>query len=536
MPGVVGWPTDVAQRYRREGYWRGETLGSLLREYAGRHGARIALVADGRRWSYGELDTRADEVAAGLLQLGLRAGDRVLLQLPNTAEFAYVSIALFRAGIVPVYALPGHRLAELSYLAEVAEARAYIAPDVFQRFDYRPLAAQLRAKCPAMQHLIIAGQPDGLIALGDLKAPPAVLASPQPSDVAFFLLSGGTTGRPKLIPRTHDDYAYQLRACAEAMNLDEKAVYLVALPAAHNAALGCPGVLGTLWVGGRVIMSPTPGPDDVFPLVKQERPTMTTVMPPVLGLWIELAAIHDVDLTGMTLIVGGAPLRPELAMRVIDLGCTMTHWFGMAEGVLAYTRLTDPPDIVAHTQGRPMSPADEYRVVDSGGHDLPPGEVGELLARGPMTLRGYYRADEYNARAFTPDGYLRTGDLVRMTPAGNLVVEGRIKDVINRGGEKIGAEELEEYIESHPAVRSAAVVAVPDETLGEKIHAFIVQAGPIDLSGLRAFLTEQGIAGFKLPDRLETVPSLPQTTVGKIDKKQLRASAISGLAPSAETV
>jgi 2,3-dihydroxybenzoate-AMP ligase len=370
-----------------------------------------------------------------------------------------------------------------------------------------------------------------------VTAPAAVFAPPQPSDVAFFLLSGGTTGRPKLIPRTHDDYSYQLRACADALSLDENTVYLVALPAAHNAALGCPGVLGTLWAGGRVIMSSTPGPEDVFPLLEQERPTLTTVMPPVLALWVELAASCGVDLTGMTLIVGGAPLRPDLARHVIGLGCTLTHWFGMAEGVLSYTRLTDPADVVAETQGRAMSPADDYRVVDESGHDLPAGATGELLARGPMTLRGYYRADEYNATAFTPDGYLRTGDLVRITAAGNLVVSGRIKDVINRGGEKVGAEDLERHIERHPAVRAAAVIAVPDETLGEKICVFIVPAGePVELTGLRAFLTEEGVAGYKLPDRMEIVPSLPHTIVGKIDKKRLRARATSGAAVSVEPV
>jgi len=220
--------------------------------------------------------------------------------------------------------------------------------------------------------------------------------------------------------------------------------------------------------------------------------------------------------------VGGANLNPEVAYQVMNAGCRLTHWFGMAEGVLCYTRLSDPPEVVAHTQGLPICTADEYRVVDESGRDLPRGEVGELLVRGPCTLRGYYRADSYNLSAFTPDGFLRTGDLVHLTEAGNLVVSGRIKDVINRGGEKIGASELEEHVETHPAVRSCAVVAIPDATLGEKICAFVVATAPVELDQLRAYLTGRGLAGYKLPDRLEQIDQLPRTSVGKIDKKLLR--------------
>src|SRR5262249_23164639 len=161
-------------------------------------------------------------------------------------------------------------------------------------------------------------------------------------------------------------------------------------------------------------------------------------------------------------------------------------WFGMAEGVLCYTRLDDPPEVVAHTQGRPLSPADEYRVVDEDGADVAVGEPGELLARGPCTLRGYYRAETYNTTAFTADGYLRTGNMVRITAEGNVVVEGRIKDVINRGGEKVGAAELEGQVEAHPGVRAAAAVAAPDATLGEKICVFVVPRGrPVELADLR---------------------------------------------------
>jgi 2,3-dihydroxybenzoate-AMP ligase len=176
-----------------------------------------------------------------------------------------------------------------------------------------------------------------------------------------------------------------------------------------------------------------------------------------------------------------------------------------------------------HTEGRPLSAADELRVVGQDGHDVAAGEVGELLARGPCLLRGYYRAPDYNARALTPDGFLRTGDLVRITAGGNLIVEGRIKDVVNRGGEKVPAAEVEEHLRVHSKVKDAAVTGVPDGSLGERCCAFIIPAAsPPALRELRDFLTGRGLAAYKLPDQLELVPAFPHTPVGKVDKAALR--------------
>ncbi|MBU8860479.1 MULTISPECIES: AMP-binding protein [unclassified Micromonospora] len=527
LKGCVAWPETDAERYRAAGIWTGELLGEIGREGARRHPGRTAVVDADGRMSYAELDAAADRFAAGLHRLGLRAEDRVVVQLPNTAAFVVVALGLFRLGAVPVFALPSHREAELTYLARHTEARALVVPDRFGGYDHRPLAATVAASAAGLDHVIVAGEPGPHLALSEVRAEPRDLPAPDPGDVAFFLLSGGTTGLPKLIPRTHDDYAYQLRRSAEALGVDEHGVYLASLPAAHNAALGCPGVLGTLRAGGRVVLSPTPSPDDVFPLITTEGVTLTTLMPPLLAVWLDLAGDYGVDLSGVLLEVGGAPLRPEVAREILSRGLRLSHWFGMAEGPLWYTRLDDPPETIATTQGRPLIPADEYRVVDEHDRDVPPGGVGEFLVRGPTTLRGYYDAPEYNATAFTADGYLRTGDLVRLTPDGNLMVAGRIKDVINRGGEKIGAAELESQIEAHPAVRAAAVIAVPDPALGEKICAVVVRrddGGGLDLAELRAFLTGRGLAAYKLPDRLEVVPAFSHTGAGKVDKRALRRS------------
>jgi 2,3-dihydroxybenzoate-AMP ligase len=196
----------------------------------------------------------------------------------------------------------------------------------------------------------------------------------------------------------------------------------------------------------------------------------------------------------------------------------------MAEGLCCSTRPDDPEEVIVGTQGRPVSEADEFKIVDEQANEVPSGELGELITRGPYTIRGYYNAPEHNRTAFTPDGFYRTGDMVRLHPSGNFIVEGRTKDLINRGGEKISAEEIENLIITHPSVLNTAVVAMPDPVMGERACAYVVlrPGASLDFAQLRGFLEHQRIARFKLPERLELIAALPTTAVGKIAKKELR--------------
>lgn len=529
------WPEDFAARYRESGYWRGETFGALLRERAARHGERLAVIGGHQRWSYAELDFRADRLAAGFAALGIRPRDRVVIQLPNLPEFLAVCFALFRLGALPVFALPAHRSTEITYFCQFTKAAAYIIPDIHGGFDYRTLAAQVRDAVPSLRHVIVVGQPGGFTALDGLYADPIDLSPPAPGDVAFFQLSGGSTGLPKLIPRTHDDYIYSLRGSVEICGLDEASVYLTVLPAGHNFPLSSPGSLGTLYAGGTVVFAERPSPDEVFPLIERERVTITALVPPLALVWLEAAQSGGHDLSSLQLLqVGGAKFSPEAARRVRPvLGCTLQQVFGMAEGLVNYTRLDDADDIIVHTQGRPISPDDEIRILDDDDCDVAAGEVGHLLTRGPYTIRGYSLAEDHNARAFTADGFYRTGDLVRMTAEGYLVVEGRAKDQINRGGEKIAAEEVENHLLAHPAVQDVAIVSMPDAFLGERSCAFVIPRGqPPRAIDLMAFLRERGLAQYKIPDRVEFIDAFPQTGVGKVSKKALRAAIAQRMLPS----
>jgi 2,3-dihydroxybenzoate-AMP ligase len=546
LDGCVPWPQELEERYRHAGYWRGDTLGGLLRAWVDLNGSRTAVVDGDRRLTYTELDREVDRVAIGLRELGIARGDRVVLHLPNVAEFLVLAFALFRLGAMPVFALPAHREHEIGYFCDHADAVAYIGESGPKTFDPRKLDDRLRDPERALTHVIVVGivdqTGDGYVAYTELLRNDLDLdavrheldaAAPDPSEVAFFLLSGGTTGLPKLIPRTHDDYSYNVRGAAEVCGFTADTVYLVALPISHNFPFGCPGALAALSVGGRVVLTSVPAPDGAFPLIAAEGVTATALVPALTLRWVEAATETTADLSSLAVLqVGGAKLVPELARRIRPaLGCDVQQVFGMAEGLLNFTRLDDADEVKFTTQGRPMSPHDEIAVVDELGDPVPTGEPGELITQGPYTLRGYYRAPEHNARAFTPEGWYRSGDIVRLDRDGNLVVEGRAKDLINRGGEKISAEEVEDLLLGHPAVHNVAAVAMPDRVLGERTCVYIVlrEGQKLSLADLAAYLEGRGVAKYKWPERLELVTDLPTTNVGKIDKRALREDVVSRL-------
>lgn len=538
LDGMVPWPSEFVQRYRALGYWAGETLGAAFDRAVAAYAERVALVEGEGRLTYRELAGLVDRLAHHLAAREIAGGARVVFQLPNVTEFVIAYFACLKVGAIPLACLPAHRHTEIGYLAKFTEARAWFVPSAFRGFDYVAMAEELRAEVPSLSEIWVAGDHSkaGMTRFADLLADRIETRSasaalerlrPKPSDVAVFQLSGGTTGLPKVIPRTHDDYLYNSRAFAAVTGVDADTVLLVTVPISHNFPLACPGIQGTLLAGGRVVLAPSPDPATVFRLVERERVTWIPAVPATVIGWLNDPRVKHADLSSLrTLAVGGSRLNAEPARRVLDeMGPVLMQVFGMAEGLLCNTRIGDPDDVIVQTQGRPASPADEIRIVDDDGKEVAPGEIGELQCRGPYTIRGYYRAPEHNASAFTADGFYRTGDMVRLHASGNIVVEGRKKDLINRGGEKISAEEVENLILSHPAVLNVAVVATPDPTLGERACACVIlrPGAGLTLEELNDFLLrEKRIAKFKLPERLQIRDRFPTTAVGKISKKDLR--------------
>ena len=538
MVPFTPWPVDFAARYRQAGYWRGEPLTHLLEKQVQAQPEAIALICGERQLSYAELDVQATYLAQRLANLGFAPGDRALVQLANQSEFYIVFFALLKAGVAPVNALFSHSRLELLAYAGQVRPRLFIGSRQHPLFVDDAFLDQLQVAIPELDTLLFDGDVDPAHSLSTWFEPVAAqhVYAPTPADqVAFFQLSGGSTGTPKLIPRTHDDYAYSVRRSVDICGFDRDTRYLCALPAAHNFALSSPGALGVFYAGGCVVLAADPGAATCFPLIARHQVTVAALVPPALSLWLQAAAEQRAELASLQLLqVGGARLPEAQARRIgSELGCRLQQVFGMAEGLVNYTRLDDHEALIYGTQGCPMSPADEVRVLDRAGNPVAVGEVGALLTRGPYTIRGYFQSPEHNAQAFDAEGFYRSGDLVRLRADGYLEVVGRIKDQINRGGEKIAAEEVENLLMAHPAITHAALVAMPDTALGEKSCAFVVSRDPALKSiALRKFLRGLGVADYKLPDRFEQLDQLPMTAVGKVDKTRLRQRIAAHLTPT----
>ena len=539
LAGTVEWPAPDARRYREQGLWDGTTLFDILACAARRDPAKTALVDGGRRSSYADLERDATRLAASLSALGIAPLDRVVVQLPNLTEFVIVYFALARIGAIPVMALRAHRQSEVRHFLRASGATAYVIPDRIGSFDYRAMAEALRGEAPALRHVIVVGEAlPGQQAYADLmrgEVPGASASWPavDPAEVATMLLSGGTTSMSKLIPRTHQDYALNARLCGAAAGFDAATVFMAILPLGHNYNLASPGLLGTFWYGGTVVLAPSGDADAVFALVARERVSVIAAVVPLIVTWLAASAETRHDIGSLKVVQnGGARLAPELRQRLRErFGCMPQEIYGTAEGLINMTRPGDSEEFLLHSSGSPVCDADEIKVVDEEGFDVPDGEPGELLARGPYTIRGYFDAPEKNAEAFTADGFYRMGDIVRKQGR-HVFAEGRKKDLINRGGEKISCEEVENLVFAHPKVKAVALVAMPDPVFGEKACAFVVPrpGETLAFDELIAFLKAQDIASFKLPERLEIVAEFPLSPVGKILKRALREQLLQRLA------
>jgi len=534
LDGVVRFPSEFAARYRAEGYWEDQALRDVFDETFSRYGDRVAIIDGGQSVTYSQLNDRATRLALNLFDEGFQPLDRVVVQLPNVVEFVYLYFALQKIGCIPIMALPTHRYREMNQFAELSGAVACVTPDKIKDFDYCELVRRIRGAHKTVKFGIILGDaPGGFLSLAEMierpsRRPVSDLKNIRidPEDPAVFQLSGGTTGIPKLIPRTHNDYIYNSKIASAVTGVGAAEVFLDVLPLAHNLPLACPGLQGYLLHGGTFVLSNSTRGEDVFTLIERHGVTHIAVVPALLIRLINDPLIAKFDLSSLRVIQsGGQRLQPEVRRRTKELipSVTVQENFGMAEGLLMFVRFDDPEDVRMETVGTPLSPHDEVKLVDDDDNEVAPGEVGELVARGPYTLRGYFGVPEYNARAFTSDGYYRSGDLMRLHPSGNYIVEGRKKDLINRGGEKISAEEIENLILTHPAVQNVACVPMPDPVLGERMCAYAILRGgnTLTLPELAAFLVNEEIAKHKLPERLEIVDDFPLSPFGKVSKKDL---------------
>lgn len=522
----TGVPVSTAQKYRHLGLWKGQTHWEFFCESVQRHGDMPAIRDAHRALTYRQLQDSVEQISSALAVRGICTEQTVVVQLPNSIVFLEVVLALFRLGAVPVFALPSHGSLEVQHFCRIAEAAAYVGPAHVQSAPH--VADALRSDQPSVRiiEIDVAGDNPWAMETASHPVDPAVVSA---DSLAFLQLSGGTTAIPKLIPRTHDDYLYSVRCSVEICDLRAGDTMMIVLPCAHNFTMSSPGILGAIHAGAQIVIAADPSPTTCLKTIEQYQVTQAALVPPLLLSWLNAPTLAQHDIGSLrTLWVGGAKLSDTVARRVSpELGCQLQQVFGMAEGLVNYTRLTDDLDTVATTQGRPLSEYDEIRILDDEGNPVAVGENGLLYTRGPYTIRQYYRAPEHNARSFTDDGFYCTGDIVRQLETGHLMVVGRDKDQINRGGEKIAPEALENELLAHECVHDVSVVGLPDDILGERICAYVIpRFGHAEhmptMAEFRTFLRERGLAPYALPDVLRIVDRFPHTGVGKISKKDQR--------------
>ncbi|GEE00070.1 2,3-dihydroxybenzoate-AMP ligase [Gordonia spumicola] len=536
---LVPYPADVAEAYRTSGEWSELPTGRRFHDAALADPDRPALITADGTLTYRELDERTDQIAAAFGARGLAPRDPVIFQVTNRLATVLAWYGCLKAGLIPVATLAQHRMHEIGHIGPKVGAVAHIV-ETGLSFDLVGFARDVAAQQPAMAHLFTVGERaegvDRIEELGvdidpaDARAfVESVEAGIASEDVAVFQLSGGTTGVPKVIPRIHAEYWNNALFYARALDWSADSLVGHLIPVIHNAGISC-ALHAAHSVGATLVLA---NPDHVAAFALMSDAGVTDLL---IGHGhyraVQSPEFEPLLATVRHTVLSGAKVSADLFARVDDGGRRWAgQMFGMSEGMFMVSTLDSPARFRSSTVGWAIAPSDEIRILEPGREtELADGEVGELCCRGPYTIRGYFDAAEHNASAFTSDGFYRTGDLaaVRRDADGrpNLSIEGRIKDLINRGGEKVNAEEVEVLLMRHPGIAAAAVVAMPDARLGEKVCAFVVAgegASELSMTQVQGHMDGLGVAKFKWPERLVWVAELPKTNVGKINKKSLRA-------------
>lgn len=529
------WPENLAARYKSSGAWQGVTMGDILDRCARKYPHKEALINGPTRLTYSQWSQAVNRIAIGLSELGIGKGDRVILQLPNIPEFIYSFFALTKIGAIPVNALILHRQREIGHLLNIAEAKAVVIPQEYRGFDFVKMIEELRPNARHLKHVIVAADkaPANTVSLKDMMDRPLERRYPEnyldkfkpaATDVAYMALSGGTTGYPKAIPRTHDDFICLNNAHIRACNITSDSVFLVTLPVAHN--IGLAFVVQSVLAGGKIVLLTGTRTEDMLKLIQDEGVSVTVLVPTLIGDILKFPDLDKYDLSSLSVVESGGAEAVPAMIRAFSarIKGRVLNVFGMSEGVIFMPRLNASMEVASETIGKPCCPEDEFRIVDESGMEVPAGTEGELAVRGPHCFRGYFKDPEENRKSFDAEGYFHTGDLAVLRPDGNVKLVGRKKDMIIRGGENISASEVEELLRTYEKIQDVAVVGMPDARLGEKVCAFVIPAAgqKLTLDEVSAFLKTKNMAIFKFPERIELVQQFPLTSVGKVDKKKLR--------------
>ena len=492
---------------------------------------KTAVIYNDEKITYEKLEEKTRYLANGLYAKGIRKGDHAMMHMGNSINFIIVLFALFRMGVKPVMMLNTHRENELEAIIKKVEPKVYFTSNIVLGTDFTEIAMNVTNQWEK-PILLISEKPEvGFISLENLyHQVEEPIEPPYYKETALYLLSGGTTGVPKVIPKSHAGYLCNTKHSAKRCGINEDTVYLAVLSIAHDYPLCSPGILGTMVNGGTVVLAQSPDPEEAFNLIRKYKVTAMSLVPTIIKIWMEFYEFEEENIDSiLQIMVGAEKLEREVGESIINaFGCKLIQGYGLGEGITCFTSPQDELEVSLVTHGKPVSKYDEIRIVDEEGCEVPTGEYGELLQKGPYTFTGYYHAPELNKNLFTPDGFLRTGDRAKKRKDGNIVIAGRVVEQINRAGENVVPSEIESYLRNIEGISDAAVVGIPDEELGQRSCAFvIVEDSDMKDATIKDMLKQQKIALYKIPDQIVKVTRFPYTNIGKINKKELVRQVVS---------
>jgi 2,3-dihydroxybenzoate-AMP ligase/mycobactin salicyl-AMP ligase len=528
-------PEDV-ERYTKSRWWLGLTWGDMFDKATDLYPQKEGLVDDTTSFTYKELREKVDRLAIGFMELGIKERDFVLLQIPNWHEFIIAFYALQKVGAITVLLIARHGLTEINHVCSLTHPVAWIGPDRHKNTEYLPMIKRVMEDNRELKHIISVRAPENkafiplekLMNTGELTAASleALAAKrPDPMEVSMILLTGGTTGLPKAVPRTHNDYIASVEYHSKAWEITSDDVVLTVAPVSHAQGMHN-GVGGAFFNYAKYVLTDSTDAEDICRVIEREKVTAFPTVPALVQRIVSLENLKEYDLSSLKKIyAGGAPSTPELVRSVYEkLGCKFVNAFGSAEGLGAMTRLDADLETICTTVGEKDCPYTQFKILDQYEQEVPPNHEGELATKGPNIFTGYFKSAEENKKTFTKDGFFKTGDLAKIDESGTVMITGRIKETILRGGETISAVGIERLISSHPGVADVAVIGMPDKALGERICAYIQLKDGVTLSfeELIAYLRNIGASVLQLPERVEFIDSIPLTKVGKADKKALK--------------
>jgi 2,3-dihydroxybenzoate-AMP ligase len=537
LEGFTPYKQRDAARYNKLRWWSGLTFGDLLDRAAEIHPEKEAFVDGRTRLTYGEAREKTDRLAVGLLDLGIQPLDRVLVQLPNWNEFVLAYFALQKIGAITVLLIDRYRQFEINRLISLTGATSWIVASKYKNTEYLPIIHDVLKEHPEVKHVITVrggGDPEPFTSFERLIEKTELTKDnlkrlkerrPDPMQVAHMGPTGGTTGAPKIVPRTHNSLINGIEYCAKSWEQSIEDVNLLAGPIGHDLTFS-KGFMGSIVTLGKVVFLDSTDNQDICETIQREKVTSIIWVPTLAQRLLQFEALHQYDLSSLRKMhsAGGAS-HPDLVKEVTEkLKMKFFNGYGGTEGMTTITRPRDPLEVICTTVGRPTCPFDTYKVIDQKGRALRLGAEGELVLKGPGVFTGYYNNPEENKKVFTRDGFFRTGDLARINDKGYITLTGRIKEMINRGGESISATEIERLITRHPGVAAAAVIPMPDPLMGERVCAYIQPKAGVRLTfeEVISFLKGQKASVLQLPERIEFIDDMPYTGVQKTDKRFLQ--------------